>query len=97
MGYAQPYATPYGAPIEQTDSRGGVAIAGFVLGILSVLAWVLPICGYPATIAGIICAVMGLASTRRRTLAMVGLVLAILGFVATLGNSILGVMQRLNG
>jgi hypothetical protein len=99
-GYAQSYPTAYGAPLAQPDRRGGVAIAGFVLGILSVLAWILPICGYPVTIAGVICAAMGLSSTQRRTLAIIGLVLAILGLVLTLGNSILGAalfLQRSNG
>lgn len=84
------YAPAYGVPLAQPDRRGGVAIAGFVLGILSILAWLLPICGYPVTIAGIICAAMGLSSTQRRTLAMIGLVLAIIGLLATLGNSIIG-------
>src|SRR5579859_8135773 len=59
------YAPAYGVPLAQPDRRGGVAIAGFVLGILSILAWLLPICGYPVTIAGIICAAMGLSSTQR--------------------------------
>lgn len=77
-----------------------MAIAGFALGILSVLAWLLPICGYPVTIAGIICAAMGLSSTQRRTLAIIGLVLAILSLLLTLGKSVAGAaifIQRMNG
>ncbi|HEU0028752.1 MAG TPA: hypothetical protein VFQ25_16725 [Ktedonobacterales bacterium] len=60
----------------------------------------LPICGYPVTIAGIICAAMGLLSTQRRTLAIIGLVLAILSLLLTLGKSVAGAaifIQRMNG
>jgi hypothetical protein len=80
---------PYGAP-AMPDQRGGVAIAGFVLGLVSVLAWLLPICGFPVTIAGVICSSMGLRSTQRRTLAAIGLALSILALIATLINSIAG-------
>jgi len=82
---------PGGYPLPVApDSKSGVAIAGFVLGIIGMVAWLLPICGLPVTIAGIILGAMGRGSTTRNTLATIGLVLAIIGLVLSLGNAALG-------
>lgn len=67
------------------------AITGFVLGMVSIIAWLLPLAGYPVTILGIIFSTKGLKSTAR-TMALLGLIFSIIFLVFTLGNSIAGVI-----
>lgn len=72
--------------------NNGKATAGFTLGIIGIIAWILPLFGYPVNIIGIIMSSIGLKS-EKRTKAIIGLVLSIIGLVLTLGNSILGVLM----
>ncbi len=77
----------YGMP-AQPDQRKGFAIAGLVLGIVSlVLFWIFYL-GIPVAIVGIIMSVLGRRSTQNRTMATVGLVLSIIAIV--LGLCIVG-------
>lgn len=102
-GASNPYAqNPYETqnPYEQgqmqqmytkpPDKRGGFAIAGLVLGIISIFAAILPLCGFPVSIVGIIIAALGRASVSKRTMATIGLVLAIIGIVLTIANASYG-------
>src|SRR6266487_5468961 len=47
---------PYGVPAAPPDRGSGFAIAGLVLGIVSIVAAILPICGFPVSIVGIVMA-----------------------------------------
>jgi hypothetical protein len=87
--YAQPlpdmYAAPnpYGAMAPQyaprtSDSRTGFAIAGLVLGIISILSSWYPFCGLPLPILGIVMSALGRRSLSYRTMATVGLILSII-------------------
>lgn len=89
-GAAAVYGVPYTAAPAVGDPKAGQAIAALVLGIISVLAWVVPICGLPFAISAIVCGLLGRASTSKRTMATVGLILAIAGLVLTLANAALG-------
>lgn len=75
---AQQYA-PVAAPAS--DSRGGFAIAGLVLGILSILSSWIPFCGLPLPIVGIVMSALGRRSYSHRTMALVGLILSIVAIV----------------
>jgi hypothetical protein len=79
QGFYQPMPGTY--PAEQPDSRGGVAIAALILGIVSLPLSITIVCGLPVAIAGIICGALGRGSTSRKTMATVGLALSILGIV----------------
>ncbi len=94
--YAQPqpnmYApppNPYGAMAQQyapvsapaSDGRAGFAIAGLILGILSILSSWFPFCGLPLPIIGIVMSALGRRSFSHRTMAMVGLILSIVALV----------------
>jgi hypothetical protein len=81
-------------PPAPKNDRKGLAIAGFVLGILSLCAWLIPLCGFPMTIIGVILSALGIQSSQR-TLAIVGVVLAALGLLATILNSALGAITFL--
>jgi len=76
-------------PHGSTNDKKGLAITGFVLGIVSMCAWLIPLCGVPVTIVGLILSILGIKSSKR-TLAIIGLVLAAIGLILTIINSIIG-------
>ena len=79
-GFASPPAVQQG---------GGRAIASFILGLLDLLFWLLPILGIPIGIVGL---VLGITSrdSPRRGLAVAGIVMSIIGLVLGLGNALIG-------
>lgn len=109
--YSMPAASPFanqftaspGLPpgvMNQPEQGRGMAVAGLVLGIISMIAWLIPLFGLPISIVGIVLAALGRRSVSRRTMATVGLVLAIIALVLTLINAVLGAylaIQRLRG
>lgn len=83
----------YQPPIKKDNS--GLAITSFVLGLVGLITWLVPICGFPMNLLGVIFGAMSLKS-QQRGLAIAGLVMSIIGIVATITNSILGVALNLN-
>lgn len=63
--------------------------AGFVLGIISILAWLLPIAGYPVSIIGLVLSIKAKKNPENKT-ALAGIILSIIGLVLTVINSLLG-------
>ena len=59
-GYQQPqqYAYP-GAPVAQPEKGGGFAIAGLILGIVSIPVAIFAICGYITAILGFVFSILG--------------------------------------
>ena len=78
------------------QDRSPLAIASLVIGVLNLCAWIIPLCGCPLSIIGIVLGAVSLNSSQR-TLAIIGLVLCGLGLVATLGNAVLGAGLNLLG
>ncbi|MCX8024452.1 MAG: DUF4190 domain-containing protein [Thermanaerothrix sp.] len=78
-------------PPPSTANRPGLAIASLVLGFITLIAWCLPICGAPLAIAGIITGILGLNSTNR-SMAIAGLIIASLGLILSIVNSIVGML-----
>lgn len=72
--------------ISQSSSH---ATTGLILGICSVIAWIIPLVGYPVTITGIVFSSKGLGA-KNNGKAIVGLVLSIIFLIFTLINSIVG-------
>ncbi len=62
-----------------------------ILGIISLIAWVIPLFGYPVSIVGIVMGVKALKS-EKSTFAKVGLILSCIGLLACLVNSVMGVV-----
>ncbi len=86
-GYGQQsmYPGAYYMPVAQTAGpNGGFAIAGLVLGIISIVFFWGFYFGIPVGIIGIIMSALGRRSPQRRTMATVGLVLSIVGIVLSL-------------
>ena len=77
------------------NNQNNKAVVGLILGIASLLAWLLPLLGYPVSIVGIVMGALGTKS-EKRSMAIVGLVLSIIGLILTIGNSAYGVYLALN-
>ena len=60
-----------------------------ILGVIGMVAWLLPLAGFPVTIVGIVAASKGLKS-KKRGLALAGLILSIIGLVLTMINAFWG-------
>ncbi len=85
-GYYSPAEAPqqygYGAvPVAQPEKGGGLAIAGLILGIASIPVAFFPICGFIAAILGFIFSILGRRAPSKRTMATIGMILSIIGFV----------------
>ena len=77
MGYPPP---PY--PMQQ-DQRSSEAVAGLILGIISIPAVILGSCGLMFGILGLIFSIRGRASYTRRSMATAGLVCSCIGLGLT--------------
>jgi hypothetical protein len=80
---------------KKSDSQGW-AITAFIIGIINLCIWILPFCGGPLSIVGIVIGVLGLKSSQR-ILAIIGLVLSVFGLLATIANSVLWVILYFGG
>ena len=85
-GYYPPTGAPqqygYGAvPVAQPEKGGGMAIAGLILGIASIPVAFIPICGFIAAVLGFIFSILGRRAPSKRTMATIGMILSIIGFI----------------
>lgn len=65
------------------------AVASLVLGLVGIVAWIIPLCGYPVTIVGLVMGIKGLNS-EKRNMAIAGIVLCIIFLIACIINSVIG-------
>lgn len=96
-GPMQPQRMVYNAPLAAPDPLAWQAYLAAGLGALGLIAWLLPICGFPVTISAIVFGIIGQRSPSRKTWAIVGLVLGILAIVLTIANSAIGAYQGVSG
>lgn len=68
--------------------------AGFILGIISLIAWIIPLAGYPVSIVGLVLSIKAKKNPVNTT-AVAGIVTSIIGLVLTCLNSFLGVILNL--
>ncbi len=69
-----------------------MAIISLILGIFSLVGWLLPICGLPMSVTGLIFGIVGRDSSRRG-MAIAGLVMSIIATVLGVGNAAVGAYQ----
>ncbi len=86
---AKYYTTKKMLPSSTNINRSGTAIVAFVLGIVGLIAWLLPILGFPITITGILLGIRSLKSNNRQ-LSTAGIILSIIFLLATIINSAFG-------
>lgn len=77
--------------MEEKNKVSGKSIASLVLGIIGLIAWLLPLVGYPVTIVGLILGCLA-RKTEKNGLNLAGIILSTIALILTLGNSILGVL-----
>ncbi len=82
-----PFPGPYEPAIPAAG--GGKAIASLCLGLFGLVAWFLPIIGFPVTITGLVLGIKSLKGMRKG-MATAGIVLCIIGLVATTANAAIG-------
>ena len=75
--------------MERKD-RSNLATASMVIGIISLVAWLLPICGGPIAIIGLVLGIMAWNSAKHNK-AVAGVVMSVLGIVATIINAAAGI------
>lgn len=71
------------------DQGKGKATASLVLGLISMITWIIPLLGLPTTITGLVLGINGLGRQRRGT-AIAGIVLSAIFLVATVVNMAIG-------
>lgn len=72
-----------------TTVSNGKATTSLVLGIIGMLAWIIPLFGLPITVVGLILGIKGLP-TVKHTRAVVGIVLCSIGLLFTIINASIG-------
>lgn len=80
----------------KTQDHYVMAVISLILGIFSLGAWLLPICGVPISIIGLVLGIVGRSSSRRG-MAIAGLVMGALGLLLAIGNAALGAYLGLTG
>ncbi len=81
--------------MEQNNKASGKSIASLVLGLVGLIAWLLPLFGYPVTIVGLILGCIS-RKTEKNGINLAGIILSIITLVLTLINSALGVILVLS-
>ena len=93
-----PYRAPEGPlPTAKRKAKGqGKATASLVLGLVSIITWLIPLIGLPTTIAGLVLGIQGLGP-KKRTRAAVGIVLSTIFLGLTILNAALGAYMGFMG
>lgn len=69
--------------------------SALVLGILSLIFWIIPLLGLPIAIIGLILGIIGVKDNRK--LALAALICSIIGLVLTVGNAAIGMYMGATG
>ena len=71
-----------------------MALTALILGIISTVAWIIPIIGLPVTIVGLVMGISARKSTRK-WMAIFGIILCTIFLIAAVANSVAGAMMVL--
>lgn len=80
----------------QKPKSNGKSVASLVLGLVGLVAWCLPLIGFPVTIVGLIMGILGVKE-RKNGMAIAGIVLSAITLVITVFNSALGAYLSIMG
>ena len=81
-------------PSDAERKREKYATVSLILGLIGIVAWILPLAGFPVCGFGIGFGVQGMRSNKRGS-ALAGLVLSIIFLIVTAINSFLGMILGL--
>jgi len=79
---------PAAAGPARTEGAGK-PVASLVLGIVGLLAWFIPLFGFPITVTGLILGILSLKGARRG-MAIAGVVMCVIGLLLTIINGAMG-------
>jgi hypothetical protein len=85
-----------GGGMGSDQNKTYMAYASLAIGVLSMCAWLLPICGCPMSLIGLGLGFMG-KDTPQRTFAYIGLGLSALALLLTIGNAAYGAYTGMSG
>ena len=74
------------------DSSAG-ATTSLVLGIISSIAWIVPIIGLPITVVGIVLGAINMKSRKHKGMAIAGFVVNIVFLAATIAKGVLDIIK----
>ena len=94
---SQPYSPEPTPPSAPKGNESVYAAVSLMLGVTSLCAWFIPLCGGPISIAGIVLGYLGMKDPSRKTLAIAGLALGVLGLIATCINGAVGAYMGITG
>ena len=78
----------YAEPANSHPTKG-LSIASLTLGILGLIAWLLPIIGFPVVIIGLVLGIIG-RNGNGKTIATIGITLCVITLILTTANSAIG-------
>lgn len=81
---------------EIKNNKKGMAVASLVLGIIGLIAWIIPLVGFPIAITGLVLGIIGIKKGGKG-MAIAGIVLASICLIATTANSAIGFYMGYNG
>jgi hypothetical protein len=84
------------AYVQQPVQRNGSAVASLVLGIISMIAWLLPILGLPIAIVGVVLGHKARRLPVQQGMAITGLVLSYIALGLAVINAIAGTILALH-
>jgi len=90
------YSSPPVSGFSLSDPNFIASIAGIIIGVFSLGAWLLPLCGCPLSIIGLSSSIFGALGQNSRVWGIVGIALNLIGLIASLINSICGMMMFMN-
>jgi len=73
--------------------RKGLSITSLIVGVVSFGAWLLPICGLPLSIFGLVVGILSRGSSRRKA-AIAGIILCSISLVLGIANGVFGAFLR---
>ena len=83
------YNNDYQQAPAPTPEKKGLSIASMVLGICGLLAWCLPLFGYPVCVTGLVLGIIGIKKGGKG-MAIAGIILCAITLALTIFNSALG-------
>lgn len=86
----------YITPEVSSQRNSGLGIAALVLGIIGLLAWIIPIIGLPVGLVALILGICGIKKSSK-VMSIAGIVLGIICLVLTIINGAIGAYQGYHG
>ena len=78
----------YSQPVEE---KKGLSLTSMILGIVGLLAWCIPLFGFPVCLTGLILGIVGIKKGGKG-MAIAGIIMCAITLLLTIINSVLGAM-----